>query len=140
MSGPICEICGKNKAVYVCQKCGRRVCESCMDPVSLTCRSCMQTQFVRTHPSSDLSVLESLFPKLLILGFILIFVGFALTFLSVFMSPSLTSAGGFIWIFPFPPLVFGTNINNSVFWFISVLVVALMVIFAFTWYRSLKIG
>jgi uncharacterized membrane protein len=111
-----CEVCGERKAVYVCQKCGRRVCDFCVDPATLTCKNCYLSRPVEAYPVST-SLVYNLFPKLIILGIILTFAGFSLIFLStLFAGVGTASSGGFIWIFPFPPILFGSGFDNPVGW------------------------
>ncbi len=38
-----CEICGQEKAVYTCPKCGRKVCENCYNKEKQACQICSIT-------------------------------------------------------------------------------------------------
>jgi len=118
-----CEICGKRVARYVCQECGREVCQFCFEPSTWVCLDCCN-RLRREAP-----VLEA-FPwptpfKLFLLGFILMFLGMiVLTIATIFFGSS-SSAGGVIWILPLPPIGFGAG--PYAFWAI-LLVIALAIL------------
>ncbi|RLG91689.1 MAG: hypothetical protein DRO36_03650 [Candidatus Hecatellales archaeon] len=134
----LCEICGERKAVYVCQKCGRRVCENCIDPLTLTCKNCSQTYQAKAYPS-PLGFTFDLPTKLLILGIILTFVGFSLAFLSTFLGAGIPSAGGFVWIFPFPPIIFGSGFNNPLAWLTFTVLAFILVFLVLALIKTFKI-
>jgi len=102
-----CEICGKRVARYVCQECGRKVCQFCFEPNTWVCLDCYN------HLRREAPVLEA-FPwptpfKLFLLGFILMFVGMILMVIATIFFGSPSSAGGVIWILPLPPIGFGAG-------------------------------
>jgi len=118
-----CEICGKRVARYVCQECGREVCQFCFEPNTWVCQDCYN------NLRREAPVLEA-FPwptpfKLFLLGFILMFLGMiVLTIATIFFGSS-SSAGGVIWILPLPPIGFGAG--PYAFWAI-LLVIALAIL------------
>jgi len=125
----VCEICGKRAAKYVCQRCGAVVCEVDFDPFSGLCVNCVR----EVRPSYEKS-LESGFPRtpliVLILGIVLIFLGFALVTTSAVFHPSATfniTGGGIILIGPLP-IVFG--FGELSWWLILVLMILAIIIIA----------
>ena len=118
-----CEICSKRVARYVCQECGRQVCQFCFEPNTWFCSDCYD-RLKREAP-----VLESL-PwstsfKLFLLGFTLTFLGIIVMMIATIFFGSPSSAGGVIWILPLPPIGFGAG--PYAFWAI-LLVVALAIL------------
>ncbi len=102
-----CELCGKRAARYVCQECGREVCETCLEPNSWMCLDCYR----RINPALPRMETKLSIPiKLFILGFLLIFIGIILTVLTpILLGISEVGAGTIIWIFPFPPIILGAG-------------------------------
>lgn len=101
----ICELCGKRPAKYVCQECGRMVCEFCFDPTTWLCRECRQ------RLSRERLGLEAAPPtripwptpmKLFLLGFALAVVGVILLTASALLSGAPASTGTVILIGPIP--------------------------------------
>ena len=99
-----CEICGKRAARYVCQECGRRVCERCLEPHMWVCLDC----YGRLRPEAPVMkpFSWSMPLKLFFLGFLLMFVGIVLVMIAGFLSGG---SAGFIWILPFPPVILGVG-------------------------------
>ena len=99
-----CEVCGGRAARYVCQECGRQVCERCLEPQMWVCSGCygrLRSEAPVVEPFSWSVPLQ-----LFYVGFLLLFVGIVLV-----MVAGLVSGGsaGFVWIFPFPPIVLGSG-------------------------------
>jgi len=102
-----CEICGNRVARYVCQECGREVCQFCFEPSTWVCQDCYNRLRL------EAPVLEA-FPwstpfKLFLLGFVLMFVGMILMVIATIFFGSSSIAGGVIWILPLPPIGFGAG-------------------------------
>jgi uncharacterized membrane protein len=97
-----CEVCGKRAARYVCQECGRQVCERCLEPHLWICSEC----YKRLRPEAPtIKPFAWLMPlKLFFLGFLLTFVGIMFVLIAGFLSGD---SVGFIWILPFPPIIVG---------------------------------
>ncbi len=116
-----CEVCGRRAARYVCQECGRRVCERCLEPRVWVCLEC----YKRLQPEAPVAgaSLWSVPFKLFFLGFLLTFVGVVLLMVSGFLSGD---SAGFVWVLPFPPVVFGVGWPYSVW--VIMLVIALTVV------------
>lgn len=115
MRGPSdCELCHSRQARYVCQECGRKTCEQCINPWDWTCLGCKpvskgREKAVETYSSEDF--LGKLFPKLLTLGFLMIFAGMALVFLTAVWGGTVQGGSGFFFIWPFP-FIFGFGSGN----------------------------
>jgi len=127
-----CEICGKRSARYVCQECGRKICEVCIEPRTWVCSDC----YSRLKPRAPAPTVEAFTwstPfKLFLLGFLIIFVGIIVMMIAaVFLG---ASAGAMIWILPFPPVVVGTGPHLYSIWMailaIVVIVLGVVVFFA----------
>ncbi len=113
----ICQICGKHPARYVCQECGRQVCQICLEPHTWTCLTCYEKLRQKTTPLTREISGVSFWPlplKLFLLGFLLIFIGMILVMIaSVFWG---ASAGAVIWIIPFPPIFLGAGPYPYITW------------------------
>ena len=109
-----CEVCGKRAARYICQECGREVCQFCFEPNTWVCSDCYN------HPKQETSALEffqwSTPFKLFLLGFVLMFVGIIVMMIATVLFGTSICAGVAIWIPPLPPIGFGTG--PHAFWVI----------------------
>ena len=81
---PLCEICGKKPAEFVCKDCGRLVCRDDFDPVLWVCKECRK-KYIDYYPDKVVETSESRRKKeiwkptlLFISGIILLFLGFAI--------------------------------------------------------------
>ena len=89
-----CEVCGVEAAAYVCRECGKRVGPSCFVPERWACTVCAPP--VRAAPRPDPATL------LLLLGFAVAFVGFALMMFGALMASTVSGGGAVVIIGPFP--------------------------------------
>ncbi|HID16894.1 TPA: DUF131 domain-containing protein [Candidatus Bathyarchaeota archaeon] len=100
-----CEVCLKNQARYVCERCGRAVCDSCFDLDLWVCASCgmasLQPATVGGRPASSFAF------KFIILGFALVFAGLIIAFFAI-LSTGL-SKGGFVFFFGPVPIILGSD-------------------------------
>jgi len=127
-----CEICGKRPARFVCQECGRQVCEVCFDPKRWLCIDCSR-RLTEEIPSALETPFLTPF-KLFFIGFAVIFAGMIVLMGASILSGTLAGTGGFVWIFPLPPIVFGSG--QEALWvalIAIVLLVPLMLLLLFTW-------
>lgn len=110
MQPKTCQICGKRPARYVCQECGQEVCQICLEPHTWVCLTCYEKFRQKTPPLLKEIPGVPFWPlpfKLLLLGFLLIFIGMILVIMaSIFLG---ASAGAVIWIIPFPPILLGAG-------------------------------
>ncbi|RLE54040.1 MAG: hypothetical protein DRJ26_02405 [Candidatus Methanomethylicota archaeon] len=99
-----CEICGRREARYVCQECGRRVCELCIDPYTWTCINCMEKlkpkiverQLIYAPPPINSMM------KITLIGFLITFIGMLIMMIAAILKAGEVSGG--IIIFPFIPI------------------------------------
>ncbi|WP_309493240.1 hypothetical protein [Candidatus Hecatella orcuttiae] len=130
-----CEVCFRRRARYVCQECGRKVCERCVNPWNWTCLGCRPTSSEREETAETYSSGSppslGLLPYLLTLGFMAIFAGMTLVFLAVVLGGVPSEGSGFFFIWPFP-LIFGFgsggDVQSAQFSIIAVMAVFLMLV------------
>ncbi len=86
-----CEVCGRKQALFVCSRCGRKVCRSCFDPITWMCSSCREAMGLTPAPGPGLPF------SWLAAGLALIFLGSLLTALGFLLA----GQQGFVVVFPF---------------------------------------
>lgn len=123
-----CEVCLKNQAKYVCEKCGRAVCDSCFDLDLWVCASCMMASFQPARKPTPSPAF-----KFIILGFALFFVGLAMAFFAALLTG--LGEGSFIFFFGPVPIILGSNKTVP---FFLVALAALVLIFLYVGYLGLK--
>jgi len=100
-----CEVCGKRSARYVCQECGRKVCEVCIEPRAWVCSDC----YSRLKPGAPAPTVEAFTwstPfKLFLLGFLLIFIGMIVVTVTAVLSGAPATIGTVIFLGPIPIIV-----------------------------------
>ena len=102
-----CEICGKRAARYICQECGRDVCQFCFEPTTWICLDCYNG--LKRETSALESFQWSTPFKLFLLGFVLMFAGIMVMMIATVLFGASMGAGAIIWIPPLPPIGFGTG-------------------------------
>lgn len=117
-----CKICGKRTARYICQECGREVCEVCLEPHRWICIECYKRVKLETPPFEPLSWPTPL--KLFFLGFLLIFIGIVLVTTAAVLSGTSANFGAIVFIGPIP-IVLGAGPNSI--WMI-ILAVAITIV------------
>jgi len=122
VSGTKCEICGVRDALYVCSRCGARVCGLCIDPHTWTCVRCGGE--ARPPQPAGTPAIPTM---LLMAGFILAFLGFILMFIAGALSGG--NVGGVIFVWPIP-LVFGFGSVDLMAVAVLILLLLLMVFVA----------
>jgi uncharacterized membrane protein len=100
MPPPLCAVCGTQRAIYICQNCGRATCANCIDARSLNCYDCATTRPVEGEYSQPIHF--SLASLLLMIAFAAIFVGMLLVALGSVGNLGSTSGGAVILIGPIP--------------------------------------
>jgi len=79
---PLCEICGRRPAKFVCKDCGRVVCEEHFDPILWVCTDCKQRYFeyypAKTIPTPTHIRASHIWKPMVIfmIGVLLLFIGF----------------------------------------------------------------
>jgi len=117
-----CEICNKRAARYICQECGREVCQFCFEPSTWFCLNCYNRL---KRETSAPKFFPWQFPfKLFLLGFVLMFIGMIIVMIAAVFFGASISAGTVIWVPPLPPIGFG--VGPYAFWLI-LLAVALTI-------------
>ncbi|MEM1507366.1 MAG: DUF131 domain-containing protein [Candidatus Bathyarchaeia archaeon] len=134
MNAKICEICGKRQAKYVCQECGRKVCEQCIEPYDLFCLECyrkIEKSLRSSEKIEERMAFETLPVKVFFLGFLLIFVGMLITFLAALLSGLKNSTSLFLLIGPIP-IILGAGEHAILLTIIAAIVTIMcVVIFVF---------
>jgi uncharacterized membrane protein len=108
MSTTVCQLCGTREATYVCQSCGRTVCNHCFNPARWTCVDCLarnRGSLAREHVISRVPVAALLFFTafaMIVIGMLLIAAG------STTGTSSGVSWGAVILIGPIP-IILGTG-------------------------------
>lgn len=104
----ICELCGVRTARYVCQECGRSICERCIKPYSWLCLECQKKILAPSEEAEETPPIP--FMKMFFLGFILMFAGVIILLLALLLSGLKISLGGIIIVGPIP-IIFGAGEN-----------------------------
>ena len=108
MAAPLCIICGRRTANYVCQDCGRGVCGNCFDPVHWLCSECkakLRPGVVGSHATgSQFAIATWLF----FIAFAIIFIGMLLMTIGSLPEVGNVSGGAVILIGPIP-IILGTG-------------------------------
>ena len=94
-----CEICGKRVSRYVCQECGREVCQFCLEPNTWVCLDCYHSLKQET-PILEVFPWSTTF-KLFLLSFLLILIGTIFTLIASVL-PGTFSIGAIIFLGPIP--------------------------------------
>jgi uncharacterized membrane protein len=121
---PLCSVCGKNPASYVCRDCGRSVCGQCFDAVQWSCVECQKRRDGNPHPLVTSSANPALYLLFVAVG--MIFVGIFLLMISSSLNG--ISGGGVILIGPIPILI-GTGTNSTSLILIGAVVTIFTLIF-----------
>jgi len=105
MQAKACELCGKRAARYVCQNCGREVCEACLELHTWVCSDC----YGRVKPGAPaFEAVPWLSPlRLFLLGFSFIFVGIVFVTIAMVLSGSPVSFGTVVFVGPIPIVLGG---------------------------------
>ena len=102
-----CEVCGKRAARYICQECGREVCQFCFEPNTWFCSDFYNSL---KRETSALESFQWATPfKLFLFGFVLMFAGIIVVIIATVLFGTSMDAGAIIWIFPLPPIGFSTE-------------------------------
>lgn len=136
-----CEICNKRDAKYVCQECGRQICELCFNPslwVCLDCTDKIQRNVTRIDKTTVIPVGMDNLMKITIIGFIVIVIGMMLIMIATLLGGRIS--GGII-IFPFIPipLIFGFGPEATTTIIIATILMIILIILAYFTTRKLYI-
>ncbi|MGP3668275.1 MAG: hypothetical protein ACKD6N_06910 [Candidatus Bathyarchaeota archaeon] len=109
-----CEICSLRNARYVCQYCGKRICDYCKIPGRFTCIECCRTREGYGETQVKVEGTPFLPSKLMFIGFITMLLGFIFILVSAFLGGLAGEGwgGGVFWIFPLPPILIGSGLTG----------------------------
>ncbi len=111
MGVKICELCGKRSARYICQECGKAVCERCIEPYMWLCFECYGKTEASARVESGIegkTIFQTSFMKIFIVGFMLIFIGMMILFLATLLT-GLKDSFSFIFLIGPIPIIFGSG-------------------------------
>jgi len=101
----ICEVCGRNPAMYVCSECGRNVCSRCFEPSGWLCSDCYNAKKQQDYAEYGSEVPFTSLPpimKLFLAGFVLIFLGMVVLLIAGLLGWSSQSFGLVVFVGPIP--------------------------------------
>lgn len=126
-----CGLCGEYDARYVCESCGRSVCENCFDPKRWVCTECLSkivgrigqpTETFTGYPQSRLL-------PLFFTGFLIVFIGMALMIASsLFSRAGSVSGGAVVFIGPIP-IILGSGPFSLHVFILAIILTVIGVIF-----------
>jgi uncharacterized membrane protein len=102
VSAPTCELCGQRVASYVCQSCGRAVCDNCFSSPEWSCTACLGRTRATDSESEPMPLQLSWLSLLFLVAFAAIFVGILLMSLGSLSNLSGASSGAIILLGPIP--------------------------------------
>ncbi len=108
MAAPLCLLCGKRAATYICQACGKAVCSNCFDPIHWSCSDCQTKIGPAAAVSHGAPAVFSTATWLFFIAFVIIFIGMVLMTLGSLSNINGVSGGAVILIGPIP-IVLGTG-------------------------------
>jgi len=132
----VCQICSERPAKYVCQKCGRIICEVCLEPQSWFCSDCYGHLKAQ---SMEFGCFQSFFFKLFILSFLLIFVGVIFIIVSAVLEGTLNSAGVILILGPLP-IILGTGPYATLALVLAVILTILSIVTFLVFRRRRKLN
>lgn len=133
MPAPACEVCDKLNARYVCQACGKRVCQRCFSVDEETCVDCVASlgSSAQRSPSTREETRLGWGYRLFLIGFFVTFVGMLLMLLSSLLYlPNLVSGGIIVFIGPIPiPIGLGFGPYGTILILSSTIVITIIALF-----------
>jgi len=131
MNAKICELCGKRSAKYICQECGRAICEACIEPYTWLCLDCYgKTKGYAEEKTQEILHIP-LSIKLFLLSFILMFAGVLILVLTALLSGLTGSLGIILLLGPIPIIIgYGEHVIPLLI-LATVLTIICIVIFIF---------
>jgi len=134
MQSRVCQICRKRQAKYVCQECGRTICEACLEPQTWACSVC----YGRLEEESEAPrIFQSFLSKLFLLSFLLIFIGVIFIVISVVLLGTPASAGVVLVLGPIP-IILGTGPYATLALVLAVILTILSIVMFFVFQKRMK--
>jgi uncharacterized membrane protein len=103
-----CEVCGVYAARYVCNACGRRVCEACFDPQRWMCTVCLD-KIPSVNPVGGAAYQRNWLSRVMVTGFFIVFVGIVLMVAAALLSGSGGVSGGAVVFIGPIPIILGSG-------------------------------
>lgn len=129
-----CELCGERDAKYVCQGCGKLVCELCITPGTLLCEGCFERYGLRslvpTESKNFAFIKDPMF--LFFISFIIITVGMFLVMLSLMLSGAAEVGGAIMMIGPIPIFI-SSGVNPLLVILLGLILTIISVVIFFFW-------
>lgn len=135
MSSGRCESCGVGTARYICQECGRGICELCIEPDTWLCPDCYRKRYreLKAEPKEE-GFRVPLYIKMLFGGLVLVFIGLIVLALAALLSGS-PSSFAFVLMIPPIPIIFGSGehtlplllltITLAIIWIIFLIIISM---------------
>lgn len=130
MANPLCALCGRNPATYVCQSCGRTVCGNCFDPSIWSCTNCRAKASVPVAQSQQTVTPFSIATWLFFIAFAVIFVGTLLMTIGSLSNAGTMGGGAVILIGPIP-IILGVGPYSTVMIGLALVLAIFAVLFYF---------
>ena len=135
---PVCEVCGERPAKYVCQNCGKLICDGCVVPEGPLCPECSmlldksgEVEEARFNGFSGfLNPINLLFMSIL-----LIFIGFFCIMLSSVIGGRLGGLGAIIMIGPIPIIVGAGPLSTEMILIGVVVMIIAVILFVLSLYE-----
>ena len=108
MTTPLCQLCGRRQATYVCQSCGRTVCSDCFDLTLWSCSNCAPkgiTPVSGRTVGPQFTIGSSLF----FVAFAMIIIGVLLMTFGSLGGPNGGFSGGAVILIGPIPIIIGTG-------------------------------
>lgn len=136
----LCELCSERPAKYVCQECGRRICQYCFDMYYELCKDCLKPVLKemkqgRVEEFPDIGWML----KFMLIGFIIMFIGIFLVVIASLAAVSEISGTFFFFIGPFP-IVFGYGPYAPHLVVLSIFLFTILLFFIYWLYKRKSIG
>ncbi len=134
---PVCEVCGEKPAKYVCQNCGKLICEDCVSPEGMLCPECSTLLENSGEPETPQFNVFSGFLNpinLFFISILLIFAGFFCVMLSSIIGGRLEGLGAIIMIGPIPIIVGAGPLSTEMILIGVVVTIIAVILFALSIY------
>jgi uncharacterized membrane protein len=124
----MCEVCGEYAARYVCNACGRRVCEACFDPQRWMCIECLGQPPPMNH-IVGYTYQQTWLSRVMVTGFFIVFVGIVLMVAAALLSwNGGVSGGAVVFIGPIP-IILGSGVFSTPLVILAIVLTVIGLIF-----------
>ncbi|MEM1515159.1 MAG: hypothetical protein QXH24_03820 [Candidatus Bathyarchaeia archaeon] len=105
-----CETCGSETPRYICQECGKAICESCIEPNTWLCINCYRRGKEERLSPLDVENRIPITIKIFFIGFIMTFIGTIILASTVLFYGAKDSFGLIFFLGPIP-IILGVGEN-----------------------------